>query len=69
MIELWKRDPMTYGLSLSNKTVEANKISKLLKGYYPSRILEGDEPVFYFHKSLLSKIQNILKVPLRSQEL
>jgi hypothetical protein len=67
MIELWKRDSSIYGLSLKNMTKEANSISRFLKGYYSERIADGDEPVFYFHKSLLSKIQNILKTSLKSE--
>lgn len=67
MITFWKRDVDTYGLSLSNKTSEANRISKLLKNYYDVKICKEDEPVFYFHKAFLLPIQRILKMTLKSE--
>jgi|CXWL01.1.fsa_nt_gi hypothetical protein len=69
MIELWKKDSLTYGLSLTNMSSEANKISKLLKSYYQEKITDDDIPVFYFHKNMLSKIQNILKQSLKSADI
>ncbi len=69
MIEFWRKNGDYYGLSLREMPNEANKISKLLKGYYSERIKDDDVPVFYFHKKYLVPIQHILKKTLKSQEI